>query len=57
MKIQEQKLGKLKEDDRLELASLLVKAGYKVQLGREKLGTSTSYNHFIEIFGDKEVVT
>lgn len=57
MKIQEQKLGKLKEDDRLELASLLVKAGYRVQLGREKLGTGTCYTHFIEIFGDKEAVT
>jgi len=36
VKIYEQKDGQLNKEDRLELAKLLVKAGYTVRVGREK---------------------
>lgn len=36
MKISEQKNGKLNAEDRLEIAKLLIKAGYTVRVGREK---------------------
>ena len=36
MKIQEQKHGALSESDRLELARLLLKAGYTVRIGRDR---------------------
>jgi len=39
----------LNEPDRLELARLLIKAGYAVRLGREKVNPkSTSFIYFVE---------
>ena len=42
------KSGKLNEADRLDLAKLLIKAGYIVSFGKEKEPGKTSYKHFIE---------
>ena len=36
MKIQDQRNGKLNEAERLALATLLIKAGYTVRIGKEK---------------------
>ena len=52
MKIFEQKCGRLNEEDRLELARLLVKAGYKVSLGREKAPGRTANVYFVEFEPD-----
>lgn len=52
MKITDQKHGKLNEQDRLELARLLVKAGYTVSLGKEKTAGKTTNTFFIEAIGD-----
>lgn len=48
MKIYEQKRGKLKEEDLLELGKLLMKAGYIVHVGREKRGTSSQYTQYVQ---------
>lgn len=42
--------GKLTEDDRISLCTLLCKAGYTVRLGRENVGTQQrpKYENFIE---------
>lgn len=51
MKITEQKNGKLNEQDRLQLATLLIKAGYVVKIGKEKpagKNTSVIYVEFNE---------
>jgi len=53
MKIQEQKNGKWNETDRLEIAKLLVKAGYTVRIGREKKEKSNTYTHFVEFKEEK----
>jgi len=49
-KIEEQRHCSLTEAERLELAKLLAKAGYRVRLGRERpKGKETgSYKHFVE---------
>ena len=49
-KITSQKTGALNEADRLQLGTLLLKAGYTVRLGREKQpgNRSTSYTYFVE---------
>lgn len=44
----------LNEQDRLSLASLLVKAGYTVRLGREKQGKSNTYSYFIEYWEEND---
>ena len=57
MRIQEQKHGKLSEQDRLDLASLLVKAGYIVRIGREKApGKTTSMAYVEALEPDRPVV-
>jgi hypothetical protein len=54
LKIQALKNGKLEETDRLEIARLLIKAGYTVKIGREKQNTKSSiYTHYIE-FNEEE---
>ena len=48
MKIQAQKNGRLDETERLEIARLLVKAGYTVHIGKVKKEKSCVCNYFIE---------
>ena len=49
-RIYSQKSGALSENDRLELARLLVKAGYTVRIGKEKQPgkSSNTYSYFVE---------
>ena len=49
MKIYALKSGSLNELERLEIAKLLIKAGYTVRIGREKANSkSLSYIHYVE---------
>lgn len=49
------KQGSLNESERLEIARLLIKAGYTVKLDREKRNqNSRTYTYFIEFWEDKE---
>ncbi|WP_206458675.1 resolvase [Anaerovorax sp. IOR16] len=50
MRIYSLKSGSLNEADRLEIARLLIKAGYTVRIGREKPSgrKSSAYVHFVE---------
>lgn len=50
MRIQAQKSGTMTEADRLDIARLLVKAGYTVRIGKEKTSTKANapYVAFIE---------
>jgi hypothetical protein len=52
-KIENVKSGGLNEADRLEIAKLLIKAGYTVRLGKEKPENSKSYSHFVEYEEEK----
>lgn len=53
-RIYQQKNAKLTESDWLELAQILVKAGYIVRKGREKANPKLAvYTHFIEFWEDK----
>lgn len=49
-RIQNQKGNALNENDRLELARLLIKAGYSVRMGREKPQgkQNAAYINFVE---------
>ena len=38
----------LNENDRLQLATLLIKAGYSVRLGREKKANSSANIYYVE---------
>ena len=52
MKIYSLKNGSLNESDRLELARLLIKAGYTVRIGKEKApnkNTNVIYVEFKEV--------
>lgn len=42
-KIRSVKRNALNADDRVQLAALLVKAGYTVRLGQEKVGSQNTY--------------
>ena len=42
-KIRSVKRNALNADDRCKLAALLVKAGYTVRIGKEKVGSQTAY--------------
>ena len=53
VKIYEQKDGQLNKEDRLELAKLLVKAGYTVRVGREKPPGKRAYVYFVEYKEDE----
>lgn len=48
MKIYSLKSGGLNETDRLEIARLLLKAGYTVKIDKEKPANSKTYNHYVE---------
>lgn len=53
-RITEAGFGRLNEEERLELSRLLVKAGYAVKQGREKLNSkNTTYKYYIEYWEDK----
>lgn len=51
-KIYSKKSGALNEADRLEIAKLLIKAGYAVRLGREKPADrkNGAYVYFVEFW-------
>jgi len=48
VKIAEQKYGSLTEAERLEIARLLVKAGYTVRVGKERKGDNQPHKWFVE---------
>ena len=48
MRIYSLKHGSLNESDRLELARLLIKAGYTVRIGKEKTPNRNTYRFFVE---------
>ena len=52
MKITDQRNGRLVESERIELAKLLIKAGYTVRIGKEKQGSKAVA--YIEATPDKE---
>ena len=54
MKITEQKFAKLNEQDRLQLAALLIKAGYTVRITKEKLPGKTANIICTEFWGQVE---
>jgi len=54
LKIQAQKNGKLDEADRLEIARLLVKAGYTVKIGKEKKNGKSNINIYFVEFKEEE---
>ena len=47
-KIYAQKHGKMSEEDRVQLAALLLKLGYTVRIGRERQGDRKPWVYFIE---------
>ena len=53
-KIYQQKIGKMNEEDRLQLASLLVKAGYTVRIGKENIEGKTTTRYYIAFKGDEQ---
>lgn len=52
-KITDQKNGQLNNDDRLEIARLLIKAGYTVKIGKDKIPGKHRNIYFIEYKGDE----
>lgn len=48
IRIYPQRGGALNEKNRLDLARLLIKAGYKVRIGKEKMNGGSTYTYFIE---------
>jgi hypothetical protein len=52
-KITDQKDGQLNSDDRLEIARLLIKAGYTVRIGKDKIPGKNRNIHFIEYKEDE----
>lgn len=55
MKIYNLKPNSLNENDRLELAKLLIKAGYAVKLGRERpSGSTAAYTHYVEYWEENK---
>lgn len=42
--------GTLNENERLEVARLLIKAGYTVKLGRDKVSGKSNYIHHVEFW-------
>ncbi|MBQ6908387.1 MAG: resolvase [Clostridia bacterium] len=54
MKIYSLKNGSLNEADRLELARLLIKAGYTVRIGKEKAPGKTTNITFVEFKEEKD---
>lgn len=54
MKIYSLRNGGLNETDRLELAKLLIKAGYVVRIGKEQKQGRTTTRYFVEFKEVKE---
>lgn len=54
IKITDQKNGNLNEADRLDIARLLIKAGYTVRVGKEKPAGKNRNIHFVEFTEDGE---
>lgn len=52
MKLMQQKVGQWNNEDRLELAKLLVKGGYQVAIRREKPEGKPKFLTYIEVIGD-----
>lgn len=52
MRIHDQRFGRLTEQERIEIARLLIKAGYTVRLGKVKDGSKTVA--YVEAVGDGE---
>ena len=52
-KITDQKNGQLSNDDRLEIARLLIKAGYTVKIGKDKIPGKNRSIYFVEYKGDE----
>ena len=48
------KINSLNETDRLNLATLLIKAGYAVKISKAKLNNSNSYTYYVEYWEDSE---
>lgn len=49
------KSGSLNEAERLDMARLLIKAGYTVRLGKERpAGKSTAYSYFVEYWDSED---
>ncbi len=44
----------LGEQERLDLARLLIKAGYTVRIGREKLAGKSTWVYFVEYWEEEE---
>lgn len=53
-KITDQKNGNLNEADRLELARLLIKAGYTVRVGKDKIPGKNRNYYYVEYEEDKD---
>jgi hypothetical protein len=56
-RITDQKDGQFNSDDRLELARLLIKAGYTVRIGKDKIPGKNRNIYFVEYKGDEEKST
>lgn len=54
MKITEQKNGRWNEEDRLELAKILLKAGYTVRIGKEKPPGKSTNVIYVEYLEDED---
>lgn len=50
------KTGSLNETERLEIARLLIKAGFTVSLGKEKTAGKRTYSYFVEYLDNEEIV-
>lgn len=47
-------LGKINDEDRNTLGALLLKAGYCVKIGKEKVGSKNQTRYYVEYWQDKE---
>ncbi|MDO4301806.1 MAG: resolvase [Clostridia bacterium] len=47
-------LGKLNDDDRSTLSCLLIKAGYAVKIGKEKVGSKGKIAYYVEYWEETE---
>ena len=54
IKICQQRDGKVNEADRLQLASLLIKFGYTVRVGKERKDGEKANTYFVAYTGDKK---
>lgn len=46
--------GKLNDDDRRHLANFLLKAGYAVHIGKERVGAKGRITYFVEYWEEKD---